>query len=441
MDRKQLDRLRERVLASLAAGLAMGCADRAVTDDGGESSDDEESSSTGNASTSTTSSPTATTTPPMTASDDGSDGTRFDLPRIDLVIEPEPEPIPPETCAHPGGDAFPCESDEPIYYRCIEAPAEGCAAAEPSDAVQQGNDCLGSGGCDGFGFWDVACGPDPTVADACCYWLTYGSFTCPGRPFTVDGRERLADARSSDAWLHAMHPAVDVLSARERAVLADAWTECALFEHASVASFARFVLQLLAVGAPARLVARAQQAMAEELAHARAFFGLASAYAGRNIGPGTLPVEGSLAHADDLAHVAAAAASEGCIAETISALQIAIAADRARDPAVADVLHHIAEEELRHAELAWAFVGWALQRGDASVRRAVQAVFADVTRSIPRGPRLPSDISESVLAAHGQLPPRTHLGLARDALTALVLPAARELLTAHAQLAAPTMRC
>jgi hypothetical protein len=65
-------------------------------------------------------------------------------------------------------------------------------------------------------------------------------------------------------------------------------------EHASVAAFARFVLELLSAGAPLELVEGAGDAMRDELRHTQICFGLASAYAGAPIGPGPLDTTGAL---------------------------------------------------------------------------------------------------------------------------------------------------
>ena len=46
--------------------------------------------------------------------------------------------------------------------------------------------------------------------------------------------------------------------------LAAEWSRDALAEHASIASFARFSLQLMAVGAPSALLADAQRAASDE---------------------------------------------------------------------------------------------------------------------------------------------------------------------------------
>src|SRR6185436_5474545 len=108
-----------------------------------------------------------------------------------------------------------------------------------------------------------------------------------------------ADWHSAD-----LAPDCSTLSAAERTELARAWSEIGLMEHASVAAFARFTLQLLSVGAPAALVEQSQQALADELLHTRLCFSLASAYAGEALGPGRLPTE----HALDLTALADIAA-------------------------------------------------------------------------------------------------------------------------------------
>jgi hypothetical protein len=80
-----------------------------------------------------------------------------------------------------------------------------------------------------------------------------------------------------------------------RAALACEWLDDARLEHASVASFARFVLELLALGAPAELVHFAQRALGDEIDHARRCFSLASRYAQEPLGPAALQVDGALA--------------------------------------------------------------------------------------------------------------------------------------------------
>src|SRR5262249_20121002 len=133
---------------------------------------------------------------------------------------------------------------------------------------------------------------------------------CCGRPFLVEETARTATAIGRDDWALSSAPALAGLSARERERLAGEWVEDGLMEHASVAAIARFVLQLLALGAPASLVSAAQQAMADEILHARLCFGLAAGYGGAPQGPSALPLAGALAGADDLVTVTVAALRE-----------------------------------------------------------------------------------------------------------------------------------
>jgi hypothetical protein len=181
-----------------------------------------------------------------------------------------------------------------------------------------------------------------------------------GRPFLVDGSPRLAPPVGRTDW--AAHELASVSNDHDadlRARLAAAWTELGRMEHASIAAFARFTLELLAFGAPPALVEQAQAAMADETRHAKICFALASAYAGRAIGPGPLEMTG-VNLATDLASSALTAFIEGCIGETVAAAEANEAAAHATDPTIAAVLAGIADDEARHAALAWRFIAWAL---------------------------------------------------------------------------------
>src|SRR5262245_889099 len=124
--------------------------------------------------------------------------------------------------------------------------------------------------------------------DLCCYWFCEGA--CCGRPYLVDGAPRVASAARRADWLSPIEAAgadfvrdfeeadpsaLDVARREQpvdpttRAALAAAWLRDAQMEHASIASFARFTLELLAVGAPAELVADSQRASLDEIEHAR----------------------------------------------------------------------------------------------------------------------------------------------------------------------------
>lgn len=76
-------------------------------------------------------------------------------------------------------------------------------------------------------------------------------------------------------------------------------------------------------------------------------------------------MRGALVH-QSLAEAAQVAFLEGCIGETVAALEAAHARDTSSDPGVRSVLARIAEDEAQHAELAFRFVSWAMPQLDAT---------------------------------------------------------------------------
>jgi hypothetical protein len=239
----------------------------------------------------------------------------------------------------------------------------------------------------------------------CCRLLEGFVDCCDGRPFIVGGELRTAPVVRRADWMGDERPVMDGLGAVERAALAAAWQADGLMEHASIASFARFVLHLLALGAPPSLVAAAQQAMADEVEHARSCFALAGAYAGHPVGPGPLAIDGALVGSISLREAAVAAVVEGCIGETLAAHQALAAAGVAKDAVVRRVLAGIAEDEARHAELAWRFVAWALGHGGADVREAVARAFAEARPEAREEDERTAPIAVAIWRAHGRLAP------------------------------------
>lgn len=218
-----------------------------------------------------------------------------------------------------------------------------------------------------------------------------------------------------------------------RAVLAEAWLADARLEHASIASFARFTLDLLALGAPPALIDAAHRALSDELQHARACFTLASRYAGRPLGPGTMAMDGALG-APTLAGAAASAVREGCVGETLAALLASAQRDRARDPEARRTLDRIAADEAAHAELAWAFVRWAVARGGEPVRAAVVRAFNEAltdvrgARGVHLGER--AGIDAAAWRDHGRLTETERARCHLDAVRDVIAPCAEALLSA-----------
>jgi len=285
-----------------------------------------------------------------------------------------------------------------------------------------GNTCMAGG-------WDpyaIASGPTRNATNQCCYVVDLQLCVGGGRPYLVDDTACLsALARGVDGWAEGAAPCCDGLSAGERTALAEAWAADALREHASVASFSRFSLDLLAAGAPAHLVAQAHQAALDEIRHAELCFALAAGYAGEALGPGPFPVGAEVRVAGDLAALVASAVKEGCVGETVAAVMAAEQLARAKDPAVRAALARIAVDEARHAELAWRTVAWAVREGGAEVRAAAARAFAE---ALAGGAGAEGTDGVAALADHGRLDASTAARIAASALEEVVVPAARALL-------------
>jgi hypothetical protein len=342
-----------------------------------------------------------------------------------LVIERR-QTLPSEVCPDDAGNAsrvYSCLPSPPSGQTCQQTYDEPCVLQTYTcGVVQRGTTIL--------------CGPlpGPTDAgsnDACCYVVTGGCAV--GRPFIVAGVARVAVAGDDPSWAQALHPDTAPLDLATRAALADVWTQDALTEHASVASFSRFVLQCLSLGAPADIVESAQQACADEIEHCRIAFGLASAYAGRPVGPGSLATRGALDDSLDPAAIACSVVREGCIAETVSAALVAVARDNARDPVVRAALDRMAEQECEHALLAWRYLRWALSRGDEQLARDVARIFARMEHYVGLGADTSRPAYAKDMRAHGYLPREERRRIARSVLIDVIRPAAQTLLATAAR--------
>jgi hypothetical protein len=225
----------------------------------------------------------------------------------------------------------------------------------------------------------------PVMEDGlCCYWFRDGG--CCGRPFVVRGQERRASLTLHDSPLAEGECAASDadLAVSSRRALAQAWAEDALLEHASVASFNWFALELLHLGAPASLLQAAQQAALDETKHAELCFELASRFEGAALGPGPLRIDGLVPR--NLAELAAAVLLEGCIGETLAAALAEAQLARCGDEQCRAALMVIAADEADHAVLGWRFLRYAVEQGGSEVVRRVRQALSSAPRSIPPRP-------------------------------------------------------
>ena len=315
----------------------------------------------------------------------------------------------------PSGDFCVAEGAKGTTPEKAPAPYAKCAAAaqHPDDATDSGFHMRRS---ISFSAENTATARAKT-ANACCYtWV----IPCPGgRAFRdATGTPSVARTIERTDWVATVGAfALTDIEPEARAALADHWTQEAAFEHASIASFAQLTLDLLSVGAPPDLLEATQRATLDEIEHARITFALATAYGGRPVGPAALSALPGASRT--LATIARTTFIDACVGESVASAALAESSGRATDPVLRDLLAKMAEDEERHAELAWRIVAWALRSGDPEVARALTEAQDEV-------------IAELVSLTHDVVAGDPGDELRATVLREVVLPCTVALLGAHA---------
>lgn len=258
------------------------------------------------------------------------------------------------------------------------------------DPANNGSDCYCPGGypnCDTYDpSWCTA-----TEGMGCC--------TCamPGRPFVDASGKMLAalpltnieggvdskllwslEEDDEDTTPSSFDNSTSSIAIKNQRILGEEWTKNALGEHSSIASFAAFSIALMTNSAPSDLVTAALIAGLDEARHAKTSFAIASKLTGKKIEPGPLPPSNHQFN-HDLTALAIAVAKEGCVGETLSALELAaevqlidtVLKNEEQETGtkydgidtetlvwIRNEMHTIALEESTHAALAWRTVDW-----------------------------------------------------------------------------------
>lgn len=280
------------------------------------------------------------------------------------------------------------------------------------DSCRTADDCTDGGN-------NVQCAVDHGGGPFSCL----GTTCAIGRPLLVDGSIRATRTTGREGWSGAsVNPKTEGLSPELIDALAAKWSDVAAMEHASVASFARFTLQLMALGAPSDLLAATQQAASDEVEHARMAYAVASAYAGRSIGPDALDLAGVRIETDR-ATVLRGLIEEACVGEAIGVAEARAYAETSSDRAIADLLNQVANDEQRHAALAWRTLRWMLNGADERIIAIARDAFERAAESMRLQPAVAGPFAEE----HGLWPADRIAELRRKAVDEVVMPCARAL--------------
>lgn len=173
-----------------------------------------------------------------------------------------------------------------------------------------------------------------------------------------------------------------------RSSLGAEWRDNARKEHASVAAFAQLALDLMAVGAPPDLIAKAHQDALDEVRHAGTCFEVARDIDGIVESPQPFPearVQKRLltfSRPLALSQIALDALVDGVLNEGIAARLLAALAGRCEIPSLAFKLRSMARDESRHAAHSWEIIAWCMQEGGTIVMSALRGAVNSMPRSV-----------------------------------------------------------
>lgn len=203
------------------------------------------------------------------------------------------------------------------------------------------------------------------------------------------------------------------------------WAKVAMMEHASVASFSRFSLELMSVGASPELLALAHQAALDEVRHTQISLDIANQFTSTTFTPGAFPLSNKVADFafGDMEKIATSAALEACIEETLAAAVVLYQADHMGDTNHKTLLRGVAMDEANHAAFAWRAVQWMASTSPA-VHSAVSAVFSARAESYASAPEA---VSIPTLERIGLLDQGTMAKLQHAAWHQVVVPTAAAL--------------
>ena len=219
------------------------------------------------------------------------------------------------------------------------------------------------------------------TTDTCCYTTKsretlQGQSCVVGRPLLFEGHVQLAKLVPGREWsMNQPAARARALTQLERKIVGQYWLRTARLEHASVASFHQFALDLLRFGAPPELLTRASQSAQDEIQHAQAAFSLAESYLQFPLQPSAWSLKSH--SCDTWADFAESIAREAAINETLAVIMAVVQLRKATDPAVRQLLTRIINEEAEHAELAWDTLRWCMREGGPEVRSRLEKIFSE----------------------------------------------------------------
>ncbi|HMY18410.1 MAG TPA: ferritin-like domain-containing protein, partial [Polyangium sp.] len=308
------------------------------------------------------------------------------------------------------------DADCPSKQCGLSAYHNGCSTQVTLACRTADDKCSNDLDCNGRGGQCVQNKAEPNTPWQCQYRMC-----AIGRPLTVEGQTFAANSTARTDWGNSVELDVDVLDPAIRSIAKNHYVEMAAMEHASVASFARFSLQLMALGAPAELLVEAHRAALDEIEHARVAYRLATLFGSTSVGPDNLPAAVA-AIPMGIVEFVESLVEEGCVGETLGAGEAREAASAATSVVLTEALAKIAADEERHATLAWRTLQWAIRTHGELAVDAARRAFSRAMATYSKVPNAPGG-AETLGILSGKTLGRSR----RRVLASVVLPCARAL--------------
>ena len=189
-----------------------------------------------------------------------------------------------------------------------------------------------------------------------------------GRQFIVKERSRTTFSQTCNldgpefagSWKMGQPPSISPNNSYNQEI-GRRWLEQAELSHAALASFARNTLYLMSLGSTSGLLVTSQESGVDKIKHAKLFYGFASSFLDTDLAPGPLNVDGCLDDTD-LRFITRSLIKDGCIEETIGAIEVRLRANYAEDPAIKAALTQVASDETNHAQFAWDTLEWIMEK-------------------------------------------------------------------------------
>lgn len=260
-----------------------------------------------------------------------------------------------------------------VQHRVVCGPYSGGAVAGGFEIVTETGDTCGSG---------------THLDQELVFVSTSGDVTVRDDVVIQQGDPNCISGRRPEGLVRAAKKCTNVVGAF--------FAECAHLEAASVFAFEKLASELRAHGAPTRLVRAAQRSRADEIRHAKVTTDLARLHGGE---PEPVVVEERARRT--LFEIALENAVEGCVRETFGALVATHQTKHATDQRVANAMRRIANDETRHAALAWEVAEWIDSRLTDDERRTITYARSEASAALRR--QLKTTLA-SELTTHAGMP-------------------------------------